>query len=181
MPRTVSKETFWSKVEVTQPDACWLWLGATYSKGYGQTTWKGKDQRAHRVAWELTNGEIPEGLLVLHHCDVPACVNPRHLFLGTHADNRADCVAKGRQAKGVRSGTYLHPEKLARGASNGAYTHPERLARGERHGSAKLTEAQVQEIRASGQPQRALAVKYGVSRCLIWKIKTHRLWRPFNG
>lgn len=81
---------------------CWLWTRSV-SMGYGKLWWDKKHQRAHRVSWELHNGAIPDGMLVLHKCDTPPCINPAHLFLGTHADNAADKIAKGRWvASGVR-------------------------------------------------------------------------------
>lgn len=90
---------FWSKVAITDDDKCWLWNGACNWKGYGVTWWQKKFNRAHRVSWLITNGNIPNGLFVLHTCDVRNCVNPKHLFLGTHQDNMKDMTAKGRHAK----------------------------------------------------------------------------------
>jgi len=84
------EERFWAKVEKT--DDCWLWTGATFGDGYGNCS----RLRAHRVSWELANGPVPGGLCVLHHCDRPLCVRPRHLFLGTRKDNSDDKIAKGR-------------------------------------------------------------------------------------
>lgn len=91
-------ERFWEKVDRRSPDECWPWLGrARTSFGYGAFA-IGRDRanRAHRIAWELTNGPVPVGLSALHRCDNPPCCNPAHLFLGTQADNIADMVAKGR-------------------------------------------------------------------------------------
>lgn len=92
---------FWDKVCFGQPDACWEWAGARKgSQGYGEFGVNRMPATAHRVAWELTHGPIPDGLFVLHRCDNPPCCNPAHLFLGTHQDNMADRDAKGRVAHG---------------------------------------------------------------------------------
>lgn len=82
------------------PDDCWLWTGHInhLRGGYGQFTFRGTQQKAHRVAWSSVNGPIPSGMCICHRCDVPACCNPAHLFIGTHDDNRADMLAKGRHA-----------------------------------------------------------------------------------
>ncbi len=85
---------FWDKVD--QSGDCWIWTGYVGHDGYGQ---HGRSGKAHRLAWELTVGPIPDGLNVLHRCDTPVCVRPEHLFLGTSADNSIDMVRKGRQWK----------------------------------------------------------------------------------
>lgn len=92
-------ERFWEKV-VTSPDSCWLWTGAQSPRGYGAfVVSRGDVRTASRVSWELVNGPIPDGLWVLHRCDNPPCVNPDHLFLGTHQDNMDDMAQKGRGRK----------------------------------------------------------------------------------
>lgn len=89
-------ERFWEKVE--RSEGCWLWKGGTTGRtGYGRIMVRtGNQALAHRVAWEFTNGPIPNGLECLHRCDVPACVRPDHLFLGTHEENMQDASRKGR-------------------------------------------------------------------------------------
>lgn len=172
-------EAFESKFMPEPNSGCWLWASGVSGSGYG-AFWDGSRQRlAHRVAFEIYVGKIPADSQVLHKCDVRCCVNPTHLFLGTHAANMTDMVAKGRQARGDTHGSrtrpertlrgdahpaHLHPERLpkggrhyarlrpeqlARGDSHGSKTKPERLARGERNGLAKLTDAAVLAIRAS--------------------------------
>ena len=91
---------FWSKVKKT--DACWLWTG-TINHKYGAIRIAYRAWRAHRVAWVIANGNIPKGMNVLHRCDNPPCVNPKHLFLGSQRDNLIDCIRKGRNPYVLRT------------------------------------------------------------------------------
>ncbi len=97
-------DRFLAKIHVT--DTCWLWTAGGLGNGYGafSISWRQPAIGAHRVAWLLWNGEIPEGLCVLHRCDVRRCVRPDHLFLGTKLDNARDASAKGRCRNGGRQG-----------------------------------------------------------------------------
>lgn len=90
-------ERFWKRVSITGKNDCWIWKLKPANKGYCQT-WFGDNPcaKVHRVAWELTNGKIQNGLHVLHRCDNPPCCNPNHLFLGTQNDNNKDMALKGR-------------------------------------------------------------------------------------
>ena len=141
---------------------CVLWTACKNRRGYGYFRVYGKLRIASRVAWELANGTIPDEMCVLHHCDNPSCVNPAHLFLGTKADNGADMVAKGRQARGDRHGSRLHPGSRQRGSL---------------HVRAKLTEADVLAILGDKRSKRIVAKEYGVSHHSIHLIRHRKTWR----
>lgn len=128
-------------------NGCWIWIGSSRDTCYGGFTLDGKRQQAHRVSWQLYRGEISNGQFVCHKCDVPSCVNPDHLFLGTHADNIKDSYDKGRSNQ-----------------------------QGERNGNRKLTSIQVREIRVSPQSCRALALQFGIGKSQIANIKTGVKW-----
>jgi hypothetical protein len=151
-------DRFWDKV--ARPDneePCWLWIGSKDKFGYGYITSggrHGKNLGAHRVAYELAFGMIPANMCVLHACDVPACVNPNHLFLGSRIDNNLDRDAKGR------------------GRPNGL--------RGSRHPRAKISEKDIPIIHArawAGEPRSQIARCYGISKAQVGSIKHGRTWK----
>lgn len=159
-------ERFWSQVDRSGGDnTCWLWQGRVNSDGYGRIRYNHRSRPAHSVSYELHFGPIPDGMFVCHRCDVPACVNPTHLFLGTPADNSADMVRKGRQLKGDKNPSRLYPGKH----------------RGERNGRVKLSSDEVQAIRqeyAVGPVTfRQLATKYGMGVATIRDIVRRKLWK----
>ena len=184
-------EDFWKWVDVRGPDECWEWKRGRTSRGYGEVYLGSRKQYTHRVAWETTNGTIPDGLEVRHViCDNPPCCNPAHLAPGTHTDNMQDAARRGRNgvhthpdrvARGDRHGSRTHPEKLPRGARNGAYTHPDRRPHGERHGQSKLREHEVLEIRQKhkygGASIGTLAEEYTVSKSTVKHIVHYRTWK----
>lgn len=138
-------------------ESCWLWKASITNKGYGRYKVDGKVISAHRFSWWFTNGDIPEGMYILHKCDVRKCVNPDHLFLGTHQDNMEDMIEKDRHRPG---------EKSAR---------------------AKLNQKEVNEIRnlyvrgkcntTSEFSMRGLAKKFKVDPGTIRDILKNKRWK----
>lgn len=160
-PKDIAR--FWAKVDRT--DDCWLWRGFCLPKGYGTITIRTKNHYAHRMAYEIVKGTIPPGLLVCHTCDTPSCVNPEHLFLGTHRDNFADMISKGRSATGEKHGLAKHPERRPRGTT---------------HGMAKLRDSDIHAIRTAhttGITLTTIAAQYGVCIQTISNIVHRKKWR----
>jgi hypothetical protein len=137
-----------------EKDGCWEYLGAVNEHGYGTVKIKDVTWMAHRLSYRRNVGPIPEGMQVLHRCDNPACINPGHLWLGTHNDNMRDMKRKGRRL-GVNTG--------------------------EENGAAKLTWEDVDEIRAryeaGGISQEALATEYDVTQTAIYRIVRGKTWQ----
>lgn len=152
---------FWSKVD--RSGECWTWTAACDRKGYGRMRFPRRHEGAHRVSWELTNGPIPEGMFVCHRCDNPPCVRPDHLFLGSHRDNMADMFAKGRDS---------HPPTFY-GDAHWIKRHGDHRPKGGAHPQAKLTDAEVAEVRrmvAAGSTQASLCRQYGISKTHMSRI-----------
>lgn len=173
------EKKFWGRVK-KQRNGCWLWCGPVRPDGYGFTNRDGKNQSVHRISYELHFGVIPTGLLVCHHCDVPRCVNPNHLFLGTNRDNMQDASKKGRMSSGERHHTHLYPERLIRGESHFSHTHPELVARGEKCPSAKLTAFKVKRIRSlrrKGMKLKDIANLFKVSIPCVYQVVIFKTWR----
>lgn len=150
---------FWSKVNKQGQDECWQWTSPPTRWGYGQFHFGDKygvPLRAHRVAWFLTFGEIPERLLVCHHCDNKLCVNPAHLYLGNYSRNLSDA--------------WKHQLRK-----------PPTWILGEKHHSHKLNVNQVQEIRnihsQGGEKLSAIARLFNVSATTVQRIVSRRIWK----
>lgn len=153
MSRPFKGVTFWDRVysHVAQDGECLIFSGCKDQFGYGRIHRDGRLVRIHRAVWERDHGSIPDGMVICHTCDRPACINPDHLFIGTQADNIADMNSKGRQ----------------RGTA------------GSDHPGAKLNEDAVLRIRdrlGAGESGASLAREYAVSESLIWYIKARRGW-----
>lgn len=130
---------------------CWLWTGTMGQDGYGKAKFKGKTWRAHRLSYTLFCDAVPSDKLVMHKCDVPECVNPDHLSLGSPADNMADKVAKGRQAKGERAGPRALSEETARLIRQ--WYVPRKVS------------------------QRTLAEHFGVAEITVYRLLNNQTWK----
>jgi len=148
-------QRFFEKIGYGMSD-CWFWFGGRDQTGYGRMRIKNytNENFAHRISWELHNGKIPNGMKVLHKCDVPNCVNPDHLFLGTQQDNMKDMVEKGHTIR-----------KAQKGVKNGC---------------AKLNDEKILEIRKLYKTgdwfQHELAKKFGVAQMTICRVVNQKLW-----
>lgn len=149
-------DRFKSKYRVNPVSGCWKWIASYAPGGYGQFCFDGSMRRAHRVSWIIHNGPIPEGMLVCHRCDNPSCVNPEHLFLGTHKDNMRDMIAKG------RDNLVISPK-------------------GEDQHLSKLTEDKVLSMRKlrkeTGMPYIKIGELFGISESASHAAITKVTWR----
>ncbi len=143
------EESFEARTMWEPNSGCLIWLGSVNNGGYGNIWVNGKNIRCHRYSWTRTNGKIPPQMYVLHKCDNRLCVNPHHLFLGTHQDNMDDRDAKGRGDK----------------------------PKGEANNQAKLTDLDIVNIRSDSRTHTQLAHEYKVSRQNIGLIKRHKTWK----
>lgn len=146
---------FWKYVPTGLPDdICWPWQSSLDAHGYGQLSDKPNRTvlKAHRLSYEAHYGSLPDDVWICHRCDNPECVNPRHLFAGTPADNHADMVSKGRHS---------YPPRML------GDNHPQRL----------LSESDVIEIRKSGKDRKELASIYGVSVSTITAVLVRQNWK----
>lgn len=194
-------ERYGNSVRIT--DTCWLWAARINKHGYGEFFYGGKYVRAHRLMWEWAYGPIPVSMHVCHNCpggDNPACVNPKHLWLGTQKENCQDASQKGVLSaaryrgeawhkrfstrslpRGDKHWTRLQPEKVSRGVMHYRRLFPEKGARGERVNTAKLTPELVRQIRQEYIPWKVstpfLAKKYGISKAQAHKVVTHQAWK----
>ena len=152
--RGTAEERLFRHVEKT--DSCWNWTGRLVGKGYGRVGLGGagaKEILAHRLSYQMHKGPIPEGMVVMHKCDNPRCVNPDHLDAGTQSQNIKDAFSRGRKLM------------------------PTKKARGEECGASKLMEADVLNIRESKLSFSKLAAAYGVNKSTIERIKYRKTWR----
>lgn len=175
-----------TKVNRNAPFGCHLWTASVLGGGYGSFRLRGYQGPAHRLAYCLAYGDIPEGLFVCHDCDrfypvgditYRRCVNPTHLFLATNGDNTRDAMRKGRLAYGKRNGHALHPESYA--GKMGNYHHE--VLYGEQSPNAKLTTDAVRTIRQRYASRTAkglqLAKEYGISKSLVSAIVNRQIWK----
>ena len=142
----MKKDILLTNYKVDSHTGCWLWLGAKISSGYGVARYNGANAYTHRVSYETSNGDIPDGLFVLHKCDNPSCMNPEHLFLGTQRENMQDMKEKDR---------HLY---------------------GQRNGNARLTDASAKAIKNMSGTHSSIADKFNVSRRTVGFIKSGATW-----
>ena len=173
---------FATKVRAVE-SGCVEWAAHRNALGYGVFRDRhGESMKlAHRVAYALANGPIPDGLLVLHRCDNPSCVNVAHLYLGTDSDNTRDKLERGRMVvrTGERHHAFLRPWVYRRGADSWPAQNKDRMARGSKAAAAKMTEEKVIAARAmrdDGATFAAIGAAFGIGLTTAHKLCTGKTW-----
>lgn len=154
----MTKQEFEQRVERIPFSGCWIWMRSCGKPGYGDFRSGGQHHTAHRYAFSLYRGEIPQGQHVLHRCDVRCCVNPEHLFLGTNADNIEDSKNKGR-----RKGPRHRPSGLV-------YVRRSPTAYDCRRATTKEQREEIRRLRGEGLSQKRLGEMFGVSQHAVWRV-----------
>ena len=151
---------FWAKIDSSGD--CWLWTGGQRGNGYGCFKVNGKVLSAHRASWAIEHGEVPTDKLVLHKCNNRSCVNPKHLYIGTHKDNVADAIREGTHYQ-------LKATDIRQGKNKGV-----------KNGSSKLDNIKVRDIRRlrkEGLGCRELGRLYTVDHSIISEVVNHKIWK----
>lgn len=149
-------DRLWNRTD--RSSGCWIWTGCVDGSGYGLISLNGKMVKTHRLSWVLSNGQIPEGLFVCHHCDNRKCINPDHLFIGTNKDNMQDKVRKGRKNGGGP-------------------------AMGEHNGSAKMNAKKVikiRELHKNGMSEKKISKQIGVGKSQVHRIIARQNWKQVD-
>lgn len=180
------KKRFFSKISIPiRQEECWEWLGTKHDKfGYGSFSIGNKDFRAHRVSYMIFNGRIPKDKLVLHACDNPGCVSPKHLYIGTYQDNANDKVNRGRSVGGSCRQYGKENGMFGRHHTEEAKEKMRIANKGKIPKNAKLTIENVKEIRLlikDGElSQIKIAKKFNVSRWTIFNIAHFKTWKDLD-
>lgn len=173
-PKLLDK--FWKKVRRGDPNSCWIWLAGKDQQGYGAFRVRCVYHRAHRVAYTIAKGPIPDGMVVMHSCDTPSCVNPAHLSVGTDADNVRDMHKKGRNAIPF----FVANPDAFRGENHWMRRFPNRVKRAEECKHSKLKWFEVEEIRcrhARGDRLSHIAEAYSIDDKHVGDLVRFRTWK----
>lgn len=157
-----------ARLEAAEEGACWIWPRKIDTRGRGRIWVNGKLLLAHRAVWEHLRGPIPSGMMLCHHCDNPSCVNPAHLYVGTHKENMRDMVTRRRYFFAQ------DPERCREAGRSGGLKN--NWARGPANPKAKLSVEQAQSIYSDDRPTKVLAAIYGVNYSTIQRIRRGQFW-----